>query len=73
MLQCFLEESRSLMRFPPRLSTAEADLKIPFQQVFDHIAYTQQLLILSYYLSAIYILGYEEHMSEGVLNVKLIM
>jgi len=33
MLQCFLEESRSLMRIPPRLSTAEADLKVPFQQV----------------------------------------
>ncbi|KAJ7518689.1 hypothetical protein O6H91_20G003500 [Diphasiastrum complanatum] len=30
--QCFLEESRSLMRLPPRPSTAEADLKIPFQQ-----------------------------------------
>jgi len=30
--QCFLEESRGLMRFPPRLSTAEADLKVPFQQ-----------------------------------------
>jgi gamma-tubulin complex component 4 len=31
-LQCFLEESRSLMRLPPRLPTAEADLKVPFQQ-----------------------------------------
>lgn len=30
--QCFLEESRSIMRSPPRLSTAEADLKVPFQQ-----------------------------------------
>eukprot|EP01018_Ginkgo_biloba_P006220 Gb_14684 [translate_table: standard] len=30
--QCFLEESRSLMRLPPRPSTAEADLKVPFQQ-----------------------------------------
>ncbi|KAI5078166.1 hypothetical protein GOP47_0007990, partial [Adiantum capillus-veneris] len=30
--QCFLEESRSLMRLPPRPATAEADLKIPFQQ-----------------------------------------
>ncbi|KAG0625267.1 hypothetical protein M758_2G041200 [Ceratodon purpureus] len=30
--QCFLEESRNLMRIPPRLSTAEADLKVPFQQ-----------------------------------------
>ncbi|CAM6075957.1 unnamed protein product [Sphagnum tenellum] len=30
--QCFLEESRSLMRLPPRPPTAEADLKVPFQQ-----------------------------------------
>ncbi|EFJ37238.1 hypothetical protein SELMODRAFT_77770 [Selaginella moellendorffii] len=30
--QCFLEESRSLMKLPPRPSTAEADLKAPFQQ-----------------------------------------
>lgn len=30
--QCFLEESRSLMRLPPRPATAEADLKVPFQQ-----------------------------------------
>ncbi|ERN00256.1 gamma-tubulin complex component 4 isoform X2 [Amborella trichopoda] len=30
--QCFLEESRQLMTLPPRHSTAEADLKIPFQQ-----------------------------------------
>ncbi|XP_022934806.1 gamma-tubulin complex component 4 homolog [Cucurbita moschata] len=29
--QCFLEESRHLMRLPPRQSTAEADLMIPFQ------------------------------------------
>ncbi|KAG0517023.1 hypothetical protein BDA96_09G052300 [Sorghum bicolor] len=29
--QCFLEESRPLMRLPPRQSTAEADLMIPFQ------------------------------------------
>ncbi|KAF7818194.1 gamma-tubulin complex component 4-like protein [Senna tora] len=29
--QCFLEESRQLMRLPPRLSTAEADLMVPFQ------------------------------------------
>ncbi|KAL5561443.1 hypothetical protein UlMin_031190 [Ulmus minor] len=29
--QCFLEESRSLMRLPPRQSTAEADLMVPFQ------------------------------------------
>ncbi|AQK84400.1 Gamma-tubulin complex component 4 [Zea mays] len=28
---CFLEESRQLMRLPPRQSTAEADLMIPFQ------------------------------------------
>jgi hypothetical protein len=34
-LQCFLEESRSLMRLPPRPPTAEADLKVPFQQVLD--------------------------------------
>lgn len=33
LVQCFLEESRNLMRLPPRLSTAEADLKVPFQQV----------------------------------------
>ncbi|KAH9325464.1 hypothetical protein KI387_005642, partial [Taxus chinensis] len=30
--QCFLEESRSLMRLPPRPGSAEADLKVPFQQ-----------------------------------------
>ncbi|KAF4364449.1 hypothetical protein F8388_007026 [Cannabis sativa] len=29
--QLFLEESRQLMRLPPRQSTAEADLMIPFQ------------------------------------------
>ncbi|KAE8778012.1 gamma-tubulin complex component 4 [Hordeum vulgare] len=29
--QCFLEESRQLMRLPPRQSTAEADLIVPFQ------------------------------------------
>ncbi|KAI3834851.1 hypothetical protein MKW98_015964 [Papaver atlanticum] len=29
--QCFLEESRQLMRLPPRQSTAEADLVVPFQ------------------------------------------
>ncbi|XP_017969760.1 PREDICTED: gamma-tubulin complex component 4 [Theobroma cacao] len=29
--QCFLEESRHLMRLPPRQSTAEADLMVPFQ------------------------------------------
>ncbi|KAH1081247.1 hypothetical protein J1N35_021008 [Gossypium stocksii] len=29
--QCFLEESRQLMRLPPRQSTAEADLLVPFQ------------------------------------------
>ncbi|KAI7757131.1 LOW QUALITY PROTEIN: hypothetical protein M8C21_029484 [Ambrosia artemisiifolia] len=29
--QCFLEESRGLMRLPPRQSTAEADLMVPFQ------------------------------------------
>ncbi|KAF3784069.1 Gamma-tubulin complex component 4 [Nymphaea thermarum] len=29
--QCFLEESRQLMRLPPRYSTAEADLMVPFQ------------------------------------------
>lgn len=29
--QCFLEESRQLMRLPPRQSTAEADLMVPFQ------------------------------------------
>ncbi|KAL2507638.1 Gamma-tubulin complex component 4 [Forsythia ovata] len=30
--QSFLEESRQLMRLPPRQSTAEADLMVPFQQ-----------------------------------------
>lgn len=30
--QCFLEESRQLMRLPPR-QTAEADLMVPFQLV----------------------------------------
>ncbi|KAK1291996.1 hypothetical protein QJS10_CPB17g01279 [Acorus calamus] len=29
--QCFLEESRQLMRLPPRQATAEADLVVPFQ------------------------------------------
>ncbi|KAJ8444031.1 hypothetical protein Cgig2_020877 [Carnegiea gigantea] len=29
--QCFLEESRQLMRLPPRQTTAEADLMVPFQ------------------------------------------
>ncbi|PIA61346.1 hypothetical protein AQUCO_00300709v1 [Aquilegia coerulea] len=29
--QCFLEESRQLMRLPPRQSSAEADLMVPFQ------------------------------------------
>ncbi|GLU03740.1 hypothetical protein SLE2022_209240 [Rubroshorea leprosula] len=29
--QCFLEESRQLMRLPPRQSTVEADLMVPFQ------------------------------------------
>ncbi|KAK9756933.1 hypothetical protein RND81_01G130800 [Saponaria officinalis] len=29
--QCFLEESRQLMRLPPRQSTAEADLLVPLQ------------------------------------------
>ncbi|XP_020573544.1 gamma-tubulin complex component 4 isoform X2 [Phalaenopsis equestris] len=29
--QCFLEESRQLMRLPPRQLTAEADLMVPFQ------------------------------------------
>lgn len=33
LIQCFLEESRQLMRLPPRQSTAEADLMIPFQLV----------------------------------------
>ncbi|KAJ7977581.1 Gamma-tubulin complex component [Quillaja saponaria] len=31
--QCFLEESRQLMHLPPRQSTAEADLMVPFQLV----------------------------------------
>ncbi|KAL4308752.1 hypothetical protein GQ457_01G053870 [Hibiscus cannabinus] len=29
--QCFLEESRQLMRLPPRPSTAEAEITVPFQ------------------------------------------
>ncbi|KAF5203428.1 Gamma-tubulin complex component [Thalictrum thalictroides] len=29
--QCFLEESRQLMRLPPHQSSAEADLMVPFQ------------------------------------------
>ncbi|XP_078445446.1 GAMMA-TUBULIN COMPLEX PROTEIN 4 isoform X2 [Wolffia australiana] len=29
--QCFLDESRQLMKLPPRQSTAEADLMVPFQ------------------------------------------
>lgn len=33
IIQCFLEESRQLMRLPPRQSTAEADLMVPFQLV----------------------------------------
>lgn len=33
LCQCFLEESRQLMRLPPRQSTAEADLMVPFQLV----------------------------------------
>lgn len=32
-MQSFLEESRQLMRLPPRQSTAEADLMVPFQLV----------------------------------------
>lgn len=35
-IQCFLEESRQLMRLPPRQSTAEADLMVPFQLVSWH-------------------------------------
>lgn len=31
LFQSFLEESRQLMRLPPRQSTAEADLMVPFQ------------------------------------------
>ncbi|KAF5785210.1 putative gamma-tubulin complex component protein [Helianthus annuus] len=31
--QSFLEESRELMRLPPRQSTAEADLMVPFRMV----------------------------------------
>lgn len=31
--KCFLEESCQLMRLPPRQSTAEADLMVPFQLV----------------------------------------
>jgi gamma-tubulin complex component 4 len=31
--QCFLEESRQLMRLPPRQSTGESDLMVPFQLV----------------------------------------
>lgn len=32
-LQCFLEESRALMRLPPRPASAEEDLRVPWQQV----------------------------------------
>jgi gamma-tubulin complex component 4 len=30
--QCFLEEARALLAAPPRASTAEADLAVPFAQ-----------------------------------------
>eukprot|EP00898_Chlorokybus_atmophyticus_P000917 jgi/Chlat1/1826/Chrsp138S02145 len=30
--QCFMEESRALMRMPPRPATAQHDLNVPFQQ-----------------------------------------
>ncbi|KAB2605126.1 gamma-tubulin complex component 4-like protein [Pyrus ussuriensis x Pyrus communis] len=36
--QCFLEESRQLMRLPPRHSTAEADLMVPFQLYFSRVS-----------------------------------
>ncbi|KAE8672236.1 Gamma-tubulin complex component 4 [Hibiscus syriacus] len=39
-LLCFLEESRQLMCLPPRPSTAEADITVPFQLLF----FTQEVL-----------------------------
>jgi gamma-tubulin complex component 4 len=48
--QCFLEESRSLMRLPPRPPTAEADLKVPFQQVLDTLLLCKCLLCTSHQL-----------------------
>ncbi|KAL0322388.1 UNVERIFIED_CONTAM: Gamma-tubulin complex component 4 [Sesamum calycinum] len=43
--QSFLEESRQLMRLPPRQSTAEADLMVPFQLL--HCTKTALWLIIS--------------------------
>ncbi|MQM00369.1 hypothetical protein Taro_033104 [Colocasia esculenta] len=60
--QCFLEESRQLMRLPPRHSTAEADLMIPFQlaalktvgdedKYFSRVSIRSVLLVKSHYLN----------------------
>jgi gamma-tubulin complex component 4 len=40
--QFFLEESRPLMRLPPRPATAEEDLRIPWQQVRHSATSLQQ-------------------------------
>jgi hypothetical protein len=55
--QCFLEESRQLMRLPPRQSTAEADLMVPFQLVTNIFLLCSSRLdeIQSYVLSLYYI------------------
>ena len=44
--QCFLEESRQLMRLPPRQSTAEADLIVPFQLVSDNLFLVAKFLLM---------------------------
>jgi hypothetical protein len=44
--QCFLEESRQLMRLPPRQSTAEADLIVPFQLVSDNLFLVAEVLLI---------------------------
>jgi hypothetical protein len=44
--QCFLEESRQLMRLPPRQSTAEADLIVPFQLVSDNLFFAAEVLLI---------------------------
>lgn len=49
--QSFLEESRQLMRLPPRQSTAEADLMVPFQLVG---AFSRPLTSVAYLGKKIY-------------------
>jgi hypothetical protein len=46
-LQCFLEESRPLMRPPPRPATAEEDLRVPWQQV-GHSATSLSVLAFTF-------------------------